>query len=254
MQGYQMPNAQLPQQNGNYLAPTVIPGQPSPIPGMPAAPGYSQDYNPYTMSLSPGYQAAQSAADQKGFNQFEGEALRKGPSAWATLANQQLQNTTNNARDNARDVSAGNTAQTLSSLASGGGLSSGARERAQEGGAKSAMSADQSLARQQTQNQYQIGANDEQNRMQQLSQLPQMEQNKLNSWESVRNQDLQNQIAENQSQNNYNMGIYGINSTAAAAKGTSDAMSASADAQANAPSLGNLFGLAPAIKNGFSWF
>lgn len=247
MQGYATPNGSLPPSGfggGNpYIAPTVIPGQASLTPGMPNTPGYAQTYNPGTMSMLPAFEKKQASINNDGFNQFKSEALRKGPSAWATLANQQLQNTTNTARDQARETSAGLTAGVNSQLASSGGLSSGARERAAEGGAKSTMAADQGLQRQNTQNQYQIASNDEQNRMQQLSQLPGMEQNQLNSWQDVAKSDLGNLISENQSQNNYNKDIYGIQSNSAAANNTANAMRDAADAQANAPSIGNGFGI-----------
>lgn len=228
---------------GSYNAPIAIPGQASLTPGMPDIPGYRQTYNPGTMSMLPAFEKKQADINNQGFNQFKSEALRKGPSAWATLANQQLQNTTNTARDQARETSAGLTAGTNAQLASSGGLSSGARERAAEGGAKSTMAADQGLQRQNTQNQYQISSNDEQNRMQQLSQLPGMQQNQFSAWTDAARGDLANQIAENQAQNNYNMGIFGIQNQSAAADKTANAMSRAADAQAKAPSLGNLFGL-----------
>ncbi len=221
-----------------YLPPTVIPGQPSPVAGMPASPGYIQNYNPQTMSLLPGYQQTQAANDQ-GYDAYSQAALRKGPSPWATMASQQQNQMETQNRNKAATTSAGTTAGTEAALASTGGLSSGARERAQEGGARSTMGALQGASEQNTQNQTQIGMNDEQNRMQMLSQLPGMEQQRVSGWENVAGGDLNRQVAEDQAQNQYNMGIYGIQSTAAAANNTANAEQAAADAQAKKGLLGD---------------
>lgn len=237
-------NPMMMQQTGQpYVGQQAIAPIASNVAGMPNSPGYVQNYNPNTMAMLPGYEAKQNQVNQDGFNQFKSQALRSGPSAWATLAKQQENQTMNTARDQAQEGAAGQTANTEAALASSGGLSSGARERAVEGGQKNIMSADQGLARQNMQNQSQVATNDEQNRMQMLSQLPGMEQNQLNSYENVAKGDQSNLIAEDQAQNAYNTGIYNTQAQGAAAGMTANAQEDAANAAANAPSLSNGFGL-----------
>ncbi len=125
-------NPMAMQTGSPYVGQTAIPGAPSNVAGMPNTPGYIQNYNPNTMAMLPGYQNMQNQINQDGFNQFKSQALRSGPSAYATLADQQENNSMNKARDQAQQAVAGQTANTEASLASGGGLSSGARERAVE--------------------------------------------------------------------------------------------------------------------------
>lgn len=94
--------------------------------------------------------------------------LNQGLSPWALLAEQQQEQLKENAQSQGAQSVAGQTAQTDAGLEANGGLSSGARERAAEGGAKNYISMVQSTGQQANANDMQIGMNDEQNKIQQL--------------------------------------------------------------------------------------
>jgi hypothetical protein len=172
----------------------------------PTAPGFIADYDP-SQALLNGYTNYTSQNDA-GIQALTQQALNPGQSAWANLADQQQDVQATNQKDVGANSVAGQTAGAMDNLAMQGGLSSGARERAQEGGAKNLMAMDQDVGRQEGLNKLQVGVNDQQNKMQQLSQLPGIEQNQANAWEGVRAGDLQNQINENQAANTYNQNLY----------------------------------------------
>lgn len=147
-----------------------------------------------------------------GLNAYRSQALRTGPSAWASLS--KVSNAANEAsqKEMAQKKAASATATAQDQLASSGGLSSGARERSAEEGAKNYLSMDQDLTRQGNLNDLQIGVNDETNRMQQLGALPGME-----------NQALSTIASKNKAQNDFNMGLYHEAKSGWAAKQQADA-------------------------------
>lgn len=118
---------------------------------------------------------------QEGYNASQDEALRKGPSAWSGMANNMANLKEADARERGAGEIAGQTAKARSDLAAQGGLSSGARERIAEGGAKNYMAMSQDLARQGLSNETQVGMQDEQNRINNLGNFTGMEATKGNN-------------------------------------------------------------------------
>jgi hypothetical protein len=178
---------------------------------------YSPGYDPKTMGMMPELQMKLDALnmDKRGLDKFRLEALRQGPSAWAKLARKDQALQAMDARERGAEAARGQSAQAMDDLASRGGLTSGARERIATEGAKNYLNMGQNVARQQNQNNLQIGMNDEQNRITQLSQLPGMEVQamqpdfqKLQLWGQGRQFDVGNQINENKSKNAFDMGQY----------------------------------------------
>lgn len=165
--------------------------------------GYTPSFDPQSQSQLPGYEKY---LDQNsgGYNKFSQEAQRHGPSSWAGLAGQQQDMLAQNALERGGRQSSAATAGAMGNLASQGGLSSGARERLQTSGAQNLMNMSQDLARQNNLNKMNIGVQDEQNRISQLSSLPGMEQARMNAWQGVRGGDLQNQINQGREMNDYN--------------------------------------------------
>lgn len=186
----------------------------SPYYGMPAVPQYSPGYDPSTMSMQ---DYLKTVYDPSGFDAFRDQAMRKGPSAWATLAKQDQGAQAAKMRDEQASQANSQTAQAEDDLSARGGLSSGARERATMEGAKNYLSMAQGTARQENLNDLQIGMNDEQNRIQQLGQLPGMEQQQAQMYETAKNNDVTNAISENSRRNEYNENLYGQQMSAWAA-------------------------------------
>lgn len=172
----------------------------------PNIPNYVVGYDPSTMSLSD-YLAGK--YDSSGLKAFQSEALRKGPSAWANLATQDQAVQAGAARENAAGQTNSQTSQAMDDLASRGGLSSGARERATTEGAKNYLSMSQDLGRQENLNKLQIGMNDQQNKIQELSALPGMQQQQAQMYTSAKQADIASTVAENANRNNYNQSTYG---------------------------------------------
>jgi hypothetical protein len=113
--------------------------------------------------------------DKRGLEAFRNDALRTGPSKWAGLAKKNIMLQERQARDLGRRESAGQAAQARSMLAMRGGLTSGARERVAKSAAKDYMNMSQQIGATGQTNLSQIDMNDEQNRINMLSQLPGME-------------------------------------------------------------------------------
>ena len=187
--------------------------------GMPGTPFYNPVYNSQTMALTPELQSQLNSIDTSNMDQsvsnFADLANRQGPSAWATLADQQQNQLASNARDRGASEANAQTAQAIDTLGSSGGVSSGARERAAEGGAKNYMNMSQDASRQNSLNQMQIGVNDQQNKMQEMGMLPGMEMQalqpkfqKANMWEQARQTDVGNAMNANQSANSWNQNMY----------------------------------------------
>lgn len=173
----------------------------------PEMPAYQAVYDPATMSLLPSYEQ-QVAANDQGYQQMRKEALRRGPSAWAGLAKTQQAAEAKQQRENAIKASAGQAGQGMDMLAMRGGLSSGARERLAESGGTNALNMQQGINRQEGLNNLQVGLNDEQQRMQNLSALPGAENQRVNAWEGVKSKDLASVVAENQNRSQYNQHKY----------------------------------------------
>lgn len=192
---------------GNWLgmgpeaAPPVID-----MSGQPAPPAFTPNWDP-SMSMLPGYEK-EVDANSKGFNDYFNQATQQGPSAWANLAMNQQSAEAQNQKEQAQQSTAANTASADDNLAMQGGLSSGARERVQESGANNATNATQNIARQEGLNNMQIGINDSQNKMQELSQIPGMEANRVSGWQNVNAADTAAQVGENQSYNQYLQSLY----------------------------------------------
>lgn len=177
----------------------------SPYYGMPTAPGFTQGYDPSSMSMT---DYLKTVYDPSGFNAFKDQATRVGPSAWANLATQDQG--AQAAKTKSADASQANaqTAQAEDDLASRGGLSSGARERATIEGSKNYLSMSQGVEQQKNLNDLQIGMNDQQNKIQELSQLPGMEQQQAGMWENAKNTDVSNAVSANDKANSYNQNLY----------------------------------------------
>lgn len=167
---------------------------------------YTPSYDPNTMGME--QQVQQHLQDQQGFNKFSQEAMRNGPSPWARMAhsNQDLESL--NQQDIMRKSAAGQVGQAETALAMRGGSTSGARERLQEQGAQQSLDMNQNIRRQGALNGMQIDMNDEQNRIQQLSQLPGMEMSRDNARSGARQFDIGNRINEQNQHNAFDMNIY----------------------------------------------
>jgi hypothetical protein len=113
--------------------------------------------------------------DMTGLDAFKKEALRKGPSAWAGLMNQNEDLQAATQRDRGARESDAAAAQGRSALAMHGGLTAGARERGALMAGKNYLDMSQQIGRQTGLNKLQVGINDEQNRIQQLSMVPGMD-------------------------------------------------------------------------------
>jgi hypothetical protein len=173
--------------------------------GTPPTPEYNTVFDPKTMSLT---DYLEGKYDKGALNMYKQQAMRKGPSSWAKLALVEQGGKEASAREKAAAQSNAQTAQAQDELAAKGGLSSGARERAVTEGAKNYLAMSQDLAKQGAENALQIGMNDEQNRIQQLSALPGMEMQQAGMYEQARGKDVANTLAENDRRNQYNKDMY----------------------------------------------
>jgi hypothetical protein len=146
-------------------------------PDAPATPSYFNGYDPESMSTTNPLDMQLNGInlDKRGLDQFRNEALRTGPSQWASKAGEQQNLEEMQAREHAGRQAKSGSAGAMSDLAMRGGLTGGARERVAKSGARNYLDVTQDTARQGSQNRLQIGVNDEQNRIQQLGMLPGME-------------------------------------------------------------------------------
>lgn len=183
----------------------------------PPAPGYMAGFDPATMSLTPEMMARIGGLrmDTRGLEAFRNLALRGGPSAAARIMERKSFAEEADARERAKREARGTAAEARTELAMRGGLSSGARERIATGGARNLLAMSQDTGRQGNLNRMQIGINDEQQRISQLSMLPGMEQGLFNSllqkenlWARARESDIARAMQENQNRNSYNQNLY----------------------------------------------
>lgn len=202
-------------------------GTPTSFAPMPTAPGYIPGYDPSTMAVSPGLDQTLAGINlnTQGLDAFRQQALRKGPSSWANLATADQDTQASNQREQAAAGANASTAQAMDQLGARGGLSSGARERAAEGGANNFLNMSQGIARQSGLNKLQIGMNDEQNRISQLGSLPGMEVQALQpafqkAQMGIQGQefDVGQQTGEAARQNSYLQNLYNQQSTFTAAQ------------------------------------
>jgi hypothetical protein len=188
-----------------------------PYAGMPGAPDYNPAYDPSTMAMGPELQSQLNGinVNTQGIDKFRDEALRTGPSVWAGLARRNLAAQAADARGAGMQQVAGAGAQARSSLASHGGLTSGAAERVAKSGQRDLMSMNQGVNHDVMANDLQIGQNDETNRIQQLGMLPGMENTALQPafqktalWGQGKQFDVGNALKEAQNKNQFAMDRY----------------------------------------------
>lgn len=173
----------------------------------PGDPGYTAAYDPNTMSMTKELQSLYPQYSQ-GFNMLRDQALNKGPSGWLTATKQANAGQAANDREHAMVENQGNTASARDQLASIGGLTSGARERVAEQGQKNYMNMSQGLTRDENLNNLNAGVTDQSNHLKQLSDLTGQEEGKMKDWESAKQTDIGNTMAETQRVNDYNMALY----------------------------------------------
>ncbi len=183
-------------------------------------------------AYQPGYDPSRSAAGQygdmlnknsQGYNAFMDQALSTGPSPWLGMATTKNNLETQHSKESAQRQGNSETAGAMSRLASSGGLTSGARERAIEAGGKNTLGMTQDIAHQGTLNNLALGMEDQQNHLSMLGQVPGMEQARNNGWLSAYNNDTQNQIGEAGSLNKFNQDLYTQRMLAAAAENQANA-------------------------------
>ncbi len=134
------------------------------------------------------------------------------------------------AKDQGAQTVAGQGAAARAGLASRGGLSSGAAERTAQGGANNYLNMTQGVNNTNTQNQMQIGMNDQQNKLSMMSQIPGMQLGaanfglqKTNTALGARSTDVANQIQGAQAQNAFNLGTFQTNMAGYGAAQTANA-------------------------------
>lgn len=199
---------------------------------LPSQPGFNPIFNPATQNIAGTAQnlLAGDNLDTTGLNAFQSQALSQGPSQWAQQAGQQQNLLAMNAKDQGAQTVAGQGAAARASLASRGGLSSGAAERTAQGGANNYLSMMQGVNQQNTNNQMQIGMNDQQNKLSMMSQLPGMQQaaanfglQKTQTQLGAQSTDIANQMQGAQAQNQWNQSMYNTNMSGYGAAQTANA-------------------------------
>lgn len=187
------------------------------------------------MQMGPGVQSLLSGINQDpaALNKFTSEAMRTGPSPWATMAKGEQTQAEKTQRDQAAAQDAGGVAQAQASLAQSGGLTSGARERVAAGGARNALDTQQGIQTAGNENRLQIGMNDEQNRINELSQVPGMQEAALQiplqkaQLQGQANQfDIGQTTGQAANQNAYNMGQFTLSNQLGAANAQANATAA----------------------------
>lgn len=113
----------------------------------------------------------------EGYQKYKQEALRSGPSAWASLQKQQNAASTLANKEAASRQALSGMNQGLSSLAMRGGMSAGARGLASRGAGRDMLMARQQASRAGDTANLQTNTTDEQNRINQLAALSTSEQN-----------------------------------------------------------------------------
>lgn len=147
--------------------------------GSPIRKDWQSLLDPKTGKLKDGYTMNISGLDPtqwEGYSKYKQEALRSGPSAWATLQNQSQGVQEMAQKEQAARQSLSGMNQANSGLAMRGGLSAGARGLAARAGQRDLLNSRQNVARQGIINRLGISTTDETNRIGQLANLSSSEQ------------------------------------------------------------------------------
>lgn len=216
--------------NGNTPYTSPYAGQAIDPTQNPIMPGFNDVYNPNTMSQLPQLQSmlGSNTYNEKPLQDLETNANSTSPSAWAQLAQTQNQNQRGSALNDSAQAGAAQTAQAEGNLALTGGLSSGARERVAESGVQGGIAANQGIESAAGSNSLNIGMQDANQKQQEQMALPGMENSAyaakmmpLQMEQQALSQDTNNEMAQNQALNAFNMGafqtqgqMYGANQTA----------------------------------------
>jgi hypothetical protein len=167
---------------------------PGPFAGaMPTRPGWDSQIDQQTGLLKAPYQISGNI-DTRGIEALRNEALRTGPSAWRTLAEQQD-------ADKLARTQAGYLTQGKNQLATTGGLSSGAAERLASRSNIEGLRQRQALA-----GQYALA--DENKRMDTLAQLPGQELNLAQFNRGTQQQNVQNALEDIQGKRQADLASY----------------------------------------------
>lgn len=189
----------------------------SAFPNQPTSPTFNPVFNPATQNIGPQAQALLGGnnLDMTGLNAFQGQALSQGPTQWAQQAAQNQNYLAMQAKSQGAQTVAGQGAAARASLASRGGLSSGAAERVAQGGANNYLAMTQGVNNQNSQNLMQIGMNDQQNKLSMMGQLPGMQLGaagfglqKTQTQLGANSADIANAMQGAQAQNTFNLGQY----------------------------------------------
>lgn len=203
-----------------------------PYEGMPVIPDYRPGWDP-SMAMTPQVEERLSGINYntEGLDRFRNEALRTGQSPWASMMQGKSRLNELDARENAIRDSRSMMLQAEGDIAGASGLSAGTRERLARSGGQNALDMTQNVARSGTLDRMGISITDEQQRVNQLSALPGLEQMpfdaamaKENIWGLARSKDISRELTENQNYNQYIMDKYGIEGSIWGAGKTADAM------------------------------
>lgn len=183
--------------------------------GSPKRPEWQSLIDNTTGQLQSQYQLNVAALDPtqwEGYSKYKQEALRTGPSAWATLALQKQSAEEAQARDAAAKQSLAGLSQGYSQLASRGGLSGGARAQLALQGNRNMLLAGQDVGRTAMLNRLGISKDDESNRVAQLGQLTNYETDigKYNKTLEGKQKEfnLNNVLREVEGQRSFDMDLY----------------------------------------------
>jgi hypothetical protein len=138
-------------------------------------------------------------SNNQGFNKFQDEALRDGPSKYAQLMLDQQDLNRKGALDDVGAQFQSGLQSQMDALASQGGMMSGAGERMGANSIRDMLAARQGVRRDTDQNRLSIQGQDEQNRLGQLQALTGLEQQRNQTGLQAREFDLRNSLNERDS-------------------------------------------------------
>jgi len=136
--------------------------------------------------------------DAVGLKELQTRATEKGPSTWAKMAMENQQLDEQNMLNQANQAQAGQMAGARSGLAMRGGLRGGAAERLAASGQENALLGGQGIRNQGMQGRIGIGMQDENNKLNLLSQLPGAELARAGYLSGLDQQNLTNKLGVNQ--------------------------------------------------------
>lgn len=147
--------------------------------GEPIRPEFESELNQTTGYLDDKYTLANQfdpiVLNTQGLDKFRQEALRDGPSVWAGLQDERLNQQNEYAMDNIMRTQRGQTNQAIADMASSGGVANASRERLAQQAMRNAMFNRQEQRQNFGDQRLNVQIQDEQNRVNQLGQLPGME-------------------------------------------------------------------------------